>query len=126
MKLVGVKIKNFLKNVYFLPIFTANHSIYMDLWILWSLYDFKRNLRGIYGVFRIFKVYGMCGMLSAFSLKCFSLCKEIFPKAFLLFLQFPYSILQNPCYILSKKLNYFQSACQERHQYFCGLILFYA
>ena len=44
VKLVGVKIKNILKNAYFLLIFDTNHSTYTDLWILWNFNEFKRNL----------------------------------------------------------------------------------
>ena len=44
VKLVGVKIKNILKNAYFLLIFATNHSTYTDLWILWNFNEFKRHL----------------------------------------------------------------------------------
>ena len=50
VKSVRVKFQNIFKNAYFLPIFTTNHGIYTDLWILWNLYKFKRNLMKIYGV----------------------------------------------------------------------------
>ncbi len=43
VKLVGVKIKNILKNAYFLLIFATNHSTYTDLWILWNVNEFQRN-----------------------------------------------------------------------------------
>ena len=72
VKLVGVKIKNILKNAYFLLIFATNHSTYTDSWILWNFNEFQGNLLEIQRVNSMFRVYGMYGMCSAFSLKVFS------------------------------------------------------
>ena len=98
VKLVRVKNENFFKNAYFLPIFTANHSIYVDSQILWIFYEFKRNLLGIYGVFSIFIAYGMYGMCSAFTINFSSLQRGKFPKTFLfpsISLFYPFNFLLN-------------------------------
>ncbi len=120
VKLDGVKFKIIFKNAYFLPIFTTNHGIYLDSWILWNLNEFKRNLLGIYRLFSIDRVYGMYGMFSALYLKCFQLCKRKIPYALLSFLKFPNSTPQIPFNFFSlffqksldENLNYVVSLCK--------------